>query len=136
MFFYYRSRRVSRLGYQHDDVTLVGTKRAAFPSEVEIRFAGATVPRITSSRFVLWNAGNTTLHGSDIVENDPLRVELREAGTILKVTVSKTHRDVNALRVDVLTSVPASANIVFDFLDPRDGARFEVLHSGGPGQLR
>jgi len=67
--FYLRSRKVSRLAFQHDVITLVGASDAAFPDEVEIRFSGDIVPRVTADRIVLWNDGNTTLGASQIVES-------------------------------------------------------------------
>jgi len=134
--FYLRSRRVSRLAYQYDEITLLGASGAAFPNEIEIRFSGAQVPCVTASRFVLWNAGNITLRGSDIVAGDPLRIELEEAGSILKLSTLKVTRDVNAFSVMQRSGADRIADIQFDYLDPGDGIALEALHSGGRRELK
>jgi hypothetical protein len=134
--FYLRSRRVSQLAYQYDEVTLLGASEAAFPNEIEIRFSGAQVPCVTASRFVLWNAGNITLRGSDIVAGDPLRIELEKQGSILKLSTLKVTRDVNAIKIMKRPGADGIADIRFDYLDPGDGIALEALHSGGGRNLR
>lgn len=133
--FYLRSRRVSRLAFQHDVITLVGASDAAFPYEVEIRFSGDIVPRVTVERIVLWNDGNTTLGASQIVESDPLRAELKENSSLLKVSVLKCTREVSGCSVGRRKDSQRIADIHFDFLDPGDGIAFEILHSGSHRDL-
>ncbi len=133
--FYLRSRKVSRLAFQHDVITLVGASGAAFPDEVEIRFSGDIVPRVTADRIVLWNDGNTTLGASQIVESDPLRAELKEDSSLLKVSALKCSREVNGCSVGRCKDSQRIADIHFDFLDPGDGIAFEILHSGSPRDL-
>ena len=125
--FYLRSCRRARLACQIDHVTLVGGPGAAFEGEVEIRFAGAVVPRITLSKIVIWNNGDRTISGTDLVERDPLRVEVPAAGRILKHTIVRQPRTVNAWHVDQPSS--NRLDLSFDFLDPGDGIRLEVIHS-------
>ena len=136
VFFYRRSRRVSRLAYQFDEVTLLGSSRSAFSDEVEIRFSGRVVPRVTAARLIVWNAGNTTLRGSDIVQADPLRVHLQDEGIILKASVVRVTRDVNDFAVSLEGQGQPEAALAFDYLDPGDGALLEVLHSGGRRALQ
>jgi hypothetical protein len=134
--FYLRSRKVSRLAFQHDVITLVGASDAAFPDEVEIRFSGDIVPRVTADRIVLWNDGNTTLGASQMVESDPLRAELKEDSSLLKVSALKCSREVNGCSVGRRKDSQRIADIHFDFLDPGDGIAFEILHSGSPIDLK
>ena len=134
--FYLRSRKVSRIAYQYDATSLVGTSNAAFPDELEIYFAGKPVPRVTVERIVLWNAGNTTLTRSQIVESDPLRLELQnDNASILKVDVLKRSREVNACSVNLRKNNQRIADISFDFLDPGDGIAIEMVHSGSHKDL-
>ena len=126
--FYFRSKRKTHLAYQHAHVTLIGGgSGAAFPEEVEVRFAGASVPRITSTRIVLWNSGDRTINGSDLVIGDHLRLELANDGLILKHEILQQTRDVNGWSVE--RSAPNRLNVSFDFLDPRDGISLEVIHT-------
>lgn len=135
IFFYFRSRKVSRLAFQSDRVTLVGSANSAFPKELEIRFSGTSVPRVTAERIVIWNAGNNTLGGQQIVSSDPLRVEIAEGSEILKIDVLKSTREVTALRLTHREGSKRIADICFDYLDPGDGMLFEILHSGGRADL-
>ena len=113
----------------------MGASGAAFPDEVEIRFSGDIVPRVTADRIVLWNDGNTTLGASQIVESDPLRAELKEDSSLLKVSALKCSREVNGCSVGRRKDSQRIADIHFDFLDPGDGIAFEILHSGSPRDL-
>lgn len=135
VFFYLRSRKVSQLAFQHDAITLLGASDAAFPDEVEIRFSGKLVPRVTADIIVLWNDGNTTFTASQIVASDPLRIELPENSSLLKVTVLKCSREVSAGSVVQQEDSHQIADIHFDFFDPGDGIVFEVLHSGNRNDL-
>ena len=134
IFFYWRSKRVARLTFQHDTVTLLGSSDAAFPDEVEIKFSGMPISRVTAETIVLWNAGNTTVGGSQIVAADPLRFDLK-SGDILKTRVLKVTREVNAISLKPISESKKMVEIVFDYLDPEDGIAFEILHSGGRRDL-
>lgn len=136
VFFFLRSRRVTRLAYQVDSYTLLGVDSSILPSALEIRFSGQSVPRITASRVVVWNAGNTTVVGSDVVESDPLRLELDGEGSILQASIACATRKANDLRLDAGEKGSSVLVLPFDFLDPEDGAHLRVLHSGGRNALR
>jgi hypothetical protein len=102
---------------------------------VEIRFSGHCVPRITATRVVVWNAGSTTLTGSDVVAGDPLRLELDGDGSVLQASIVCATRKVNDLRTEVDERGSSTILLPFDFLDPGDGAHLRVLHSGGRNAL-
>ena len=128
VFFHLRSRKSSIIAIQSKDVSMIGGG-AVFPDEVEVRYRGTPVPRLTSSIVWIWNAGNKTVKGSEIVAHDPLR--LRFGGEILAVRIRKVTREV--LRITANTSEEEEMGMVcwdFEFLDPGDGGVLEVLHSG------
>jgi hypothetical protein len=135
VYFYWRSKRVARLAFQRDTVTLLGGPDAAFPDEIEIKFAGMPISRVTAETIVLWNAGNTTVGGSQIVAADPLRFDLK-CGDILKTRVLKVTREVNAITLRPLSESKNTVEITFDYLDPDDGIAFEILHSGARRDLK
>jgi hypothetical protein len=134
--FYLRSKRISRLAYQRDEVAIIGGSSAAFPSEVVISFAGSPVARVSATRFVVWNAGNTTLDRSQIVDADHLRLDLHSDGEILKVELLRTTREVNTVWAKSKPSERSRVDFGFDYLDPNDGFLIEVLHSGQRGALQ
>lgn len=135
VYFYLRSRRVSRLAFQKDGITLVGGKQSAFPDEVSIHFEGDMVEQVTRSRFVIWNAGNTTLDGKHVAESDPLRLELKGGAQFLKLDVLRTSREVNKFTVAPRSGNSKILDAKFDYLDPGDGITIEILHSGSRSDL-
>src|SRR5262249_648320 len=128
--FYLKSQRRAKLAYQFDEVTLIGSRDAAFPNEVEVRFNGIPVPQLTASRLFIWNAGQRTIGGNDIVDSEPIGVEFDESTKVLKALVCRVTREVNGVRAEVVTSTPHKTTLSFDFLDPDDGVSLELLHSG------
>ena len=117
--FYLRGRRKTALAYQTRHVTLVGGRGQAFPDEVEIRFSGTVVPRVTTTRVVLWNSGNQTVSGQNIAKLDPLRIELSTDSMILKTEILREPKKVNGWKVTKTSQ--SYLKLEFDFLEPRDG---------------
>ncbi len=128
--FYTRSRRISRLSFQKDEVAIIGGSGAAFPEEVQITFGDARVDRVTATRYVVWNSGNTTLSGTQIVDADPLRLELESSNKVLKAEILRASRSVNAVTLRAHDTRVSTVDIGFDYLDPNDGFTLEVIHSG------
>jgi hypothetical protein len=77
----------------------------------------------------LWNAGNTSVSGSDIVGADPLRISLILDATIVEARVAQNTRIVNGVTVSLVPGQKNEALIDFDFLDSDDGAHIELLHT-------
>lgn len=134
VFSYFRTKRSPRLAYQISEFSVVGGLGARFPQELEISFAGTKVDRVTSSRIVLWNDGNTTFDREQIVSSDPLRFQLSE-GRILQATIQNTTRDVNGVTLDSPAHSRGSVTVDFDYLDPRDGCAITIIHSGPRGSI-
>ena len=126
--FYRRSKSESRLSYQSDSYTLLGT-RAPSP-DIEITFRGKKVPHVTKSQVLIWNDGNTTIDGNQIVEADPLRIVTSPESEILDVKVLRVARDVNEFSAEKGAAAPNEVRCGFEWLDPADGALIQVFHSG------
>jgi hypothetical protein len=127
--FYFKTRTTARLVYQWGGRHLVGGETADLPDEVAIYYKGSNVPRVSSSKLVFWNAGNLTIRGSDIVEADPLRIVLFENAKILRVAVTSVTRAVNSFELEVNPKKENEVLCFFDYLDPGDGVRIEILHT-------
>jgi len=108
---------------------LIGKKSQELPSEVDILFKGNSVGRLTLTKIYIWNAGKLTLNGSQIVEADPLRCEVEETESILKADVAAITRKVNNVTVAKHENKQNVAFFNFDYLDPGDGARIDLLHT-------
>jgi hypothetical protein len=126
---YLSGRAVVKLAYQWTGKHLIGGEGTDLTDEVVISYKGAAVPRLSSTNVVLWNAGTQTFRGSDIVESDPLRIELPQDAQILRITVTKRSRPVNQFAARVDSVKKNQAICTFDYLDQGDGVRLEMLHT-------
>lgn len=127
---YFRSRRRLEVAYRFQASNLIGGGKTTLPKEVEIRFSGTPVPRISRCLIIFWNAGTETVRCADSVEHDPVQIVLAENVSILVARVIKETRAVNGCSI---AQVPGSEYLVtcsFDFLDAQDGCVFEILHTG------
>lgn len=115
--------------YQRRGLRLIGGNDKALPDEVEIRFRGQVVERLGKVYIVFWNSGTALLRGSDIIDNDPLRCECAKGSRILEARAVKITRPTTKFAVKLNPTVPHSAIITFDYLDPGDGAIIELLHT-------
>lgn len=127
--FFVKSRARPRLVYQRRALQLIGSAEPALPGEVEVSYKGVTVPRLTATYIVLWNAGIPTVRGSDVVASDPLRFVFPPGTRVLQARVVKATRPVIGFDVTANPNAPNEALLTFDFLDIRDGAVVEILHT-------
>lgn len=133
IFLYYKSIPRAKLRFHKKEVSLIGNKASSLHEDLTIFFNDQKVPRVTVTQIVLWNKGNTTIDGSQIVETDALRVCLKTPDRLLKTTVLRETRSQNGLRVSSIDSTQAL--IEFSFLDPNDGFTIEIAHTGRPGDI-
>jgi hypothetical protein len=127
--FYLRSRQRALLAFQQIGLKLLGHNSTQLPSEVSVQYRGKMIPRLTKTVLVLWNAGEKTISGDDIVASDPLRIETQPQSEILSTVIVKATRQVLNLRLEQPPDPLNLALIKFDFLDAGDGAVLEILHT-------
>ena len=121
-----RARKRAHMTFLSQDIALIGGY-ATYPDEIEVRYQGVPVPKVMASTVWIWNSGNTTVKGADIVPSDPLRFQF--PGDVLNVSVRKVTRYVIGVSARI-SPKPNTVHWTFEFLDPGDGAVLEVLHVG------
>lgn len=94
--------------------------------DLEVRFKGETVPRLTRTRMAIWNPRWTVIESADIAESDPLRIIVLDA-QVLDVQVTAETREAVSFKSEVRDGV---CYLGFDFLDRHDGVMLDVLHTG------
>jgi hypothetical protein len=94
--------------------------------DLEVRFKGNTVPRLTRTRMAIWNPRWAVVNGADIAEKDPLRIVFRGAEVLDARPVTETRE---AIQFDA-TARDGACFIDFDFFDRHDGAVLDLLHTG------
>ena len=134
---YLWSRKRTSLGYVHLGEHLLGSASDSLPSSIVVQYDGISIPRLTKSIIIIWNSGENTLSGSDIVSKDPLRFHIGADGRILSLSILKASRAVNDFRILTAPGEDTSeAEFSFDFLDAKDGAVVEILHTSTDRQPR
>lgn len=129
IYLYRKALPVSRMDYASNSAAVIGEPHSSFKDDLEIRYCGKPVDRVTSLIAVVWNNGNQTINGSQVVDSDPLRIMLPDGVTILRAGVISATRPVVEANIEV--DAPRSwAKLRFDFLDPGDGVAVVVLHTG------
>jgi hypothetical protein len=125
----YRFKSRARLAAQVNTLELAGPN-AVLPNDIAFMFRGHKVPNVTMSRIAIWNIGNTTLKGDQIVTSDPLRIITSEGSTILEATVRNRTRQVNEFTCALRGGKANEVECRFDYLDPGDGALMQLIHTG------
>jgi hypothetical protein len=118
-----------RLAAQTNTFTLVGPN-AVLPPEIEFLFRGVKVSNVAMSRIAIWNVGNTTIKGDQIVSSDPLRIITSEKSNILETTVQRCTRPVNGACCALREGTTNEAECRFDYFDPGDGVLIQLIHTG------
>ncbi len=126
--FYFVGRERARPFYTSRSLRIIETNPVPGLEDMDIVFDGQSVPRLTKTLVTIWNAGRKTMRGEDVVDDDPIR--LMFDGKVLRTRVLRSTRGVIQFSAEPGGYGPNSVMCTFDFLDRRDGARIEILHTG------
>ncbi|MFZ4847414.1 hypothetical protein ACOYX7_17310 [Enterococcus casseliflavus] len=125
---HYINRKVNELTYTVKSERVVGKNDKA-PEDIEIIFKGKSVERVTNTQMTVWNSGNVTIEGKNIVEKDPVRIEISEGQEIISATILEKSSDANDFIIKIDENNPNMLEVKFDYLDASDGAVIEILHT-------
>jgi hypothetical protein len=130
VYFYLKSRKRRRLTYAVSG-TVLSTPEIPEFRDLELRYRGEVVPRVAVSDIILWNSGTDTVAGSDVACRSPIRLLVPDGQRVLSCAVVAGTRNEIGARVSVEPEVGFGYVVAFDFLDPGDGMRLKVVHTGG-----
>lgn len=132
---YLWTRKRTSLSYAYLGEHLLGSKSDALPEGINVQYKGEDIPRLTRSVIVLWNSGENTIMGSDLVDIDPLRFCIETDGELLSVSILKASRPVNDFKIRHPSAhAPNEAIVEFNYFDSRDGVVVEILHTSASRQ--
>ncbi len=126
---YLRSRIGGRPTCLMETLRLISMGTQELPEEVKILYKGDEVPRLSLTHAYFWNSGKATIGSEQMVENDPLCFTFDGSDEILKADIATSDRYVNKFSVTVPPDSKNKARVAFDFIDPNDGARIDLLHT-------
>lgn len=124
--YYKRGIRAVKPCYQVKTETIIGLGRESLPNEVEISYDGIPVEGLSRTHIVFWNDGNECLDKNNIVDGEPVRLELPENTKILKQSILKLQPKESAFQL--LNKSPSTLVFDFKYLNSNDGAVIEILH--------
>lgn len=117
-----------RLVYQWSSLKVIGTDKD-IPDDIRIIFKGIEVPRVIKTNIIIWNSGNKMLDGKNRVQGDPLRLEFNANEEIISANIITKTKEVNGFEIVQDKKNPNILYFEFDYLDPKDGASIEVIHT-------
>jgi hypothetical protein len=127
---YLLSRKRTSLSFAYLGEHLLGSESAALPEGISVQYYGDDIPRLTRSVIVLWNSGENTILGSDVVDIDPLRFSVGTDGKLLAASILKASRPVNDFRIRPPSAqAPNEAVVELNYFDSKDGVVVEILHT-------
>ncbi|WP_312994962.1 hypothetical protein [Achromobacter animicus] len=122
-----RNRKQLSWGFGCDE--LLGLDKAAIPSGLEVRFDDTPIPRLSRTVIFIWNSAEQTIRGDDVVE--PIRVSVCQGkDRVLRASALRVSRDVCNVSAEVSAPDRNEVLVKFSYLDRRDGAVIEILHTG------
>lgn len=128
VFFVLQARRdAPMLAFQSSSVRVVTRSEEEVGGlDLNVRFKGTDVPRLTRTRIAIWNSRWAVVRGADIAERDPLRIGVRGAEILDVRSITQT-RDAIQFVAEARDGV---CFMDFDFLDRHDGVLLDLLHTG------
>jgi hypothetical protein len=130
-----RFRSKSQMAYQLHDFTVIGQPHVTNLGDIKILFNNVAVPRVVVTQLAVWNTGNTVVKGKEIVESDPLTIRFEDGAMILDAQRVSATQEVNDFRIRVSEHDRSRAFLEFDYLNGRDGAKFQIIHTGGKAKM-
>lgn len=125
--FYLNSIIKTEPAYQISAIEIINKSKNIDLHGINISYDGQEIDRLMKSTVYFWNNGKKTLRSSDIVSSNRININVID-GEILSANIVKTSRIPIRFRIDKSIDI-RKVNIEFDFLDYRDGAAIEILHT-------
>jgi hypothetical protein len=125
-----RTRQRPELRFATDFDVILSPSSNLFDQGLYMTLGDRQIESISRTRIAIWNQRGDTIHDIDILNDDPLRLQLKKGDTALQVRILSISRKQTALTVGIDKEDQSSVPVNFKFLDTGDGAVFEVIHKG------
>jgi membrane protein implicated in regulation of membrane protease activity len=128
---YKKSQRAPAAFYNDSSEQLIGDSAILSP-HIEVKHKGEDVPRVTKTRLIFWNAGKAPIRASDVAQADPLKFKLPDDAQMINASVCRISRDSTKFSVhpSPFEKIGGEVQLRFDFLDERDYAVVDMIHTG------
>jgi len=125
-----RTRQRPELRYALDYDVILSPDSNLFDRGLYMTLGNHRIDSISRTRAALWNHRGDTIHSTDKLDSDPLRIQLGRNDEALQARVlSMSRRQVEVAAI-IRPDKPSSVQVDFSFLDAGDGAIVEIIHRG------
>jgi len=125
-----RTRQRPELRYVVDFDVILNPNDNLFDRGLSMTLGDRPIDSISRSRVALWNHRGDTIHRSDNLGNDPLRLQLNKDDEALQARILSVSRKQTEVVAIINPHDPSSVRVDFEFLDAGDGAVIEFIHKG------
>lgn len=125
--FYLKTKEKKILTYCHRSSSLIRRKKRKF-EKLSITYAGEQIDNLSVSRFTIWNSGNKTLNKDDIVATKEVTITALGENKILDAELILCSEETNKFSVAITDE--HTVKVLFDYIDKREGAVVQILHTG------
>ena len=125
--FYFKSRKLKEVMYSIQINKLFDDSTRKIP-QLQVFFNNKVINRLTASKLALWNSGTTTISKSDIAKASPLQLKLKKDFEILDIKNIYSSHSGNNVKC-LFEKSGNSIKISFDYLDRKEGAVIQILHT-------
>ncbi|WIO42190.1 hypothetical protein P2G42_20230 [Klebsiella electrica] len=136
IFSIFLTRAVSKISSHLEFNSLIGGFESSLPKKINITYDDVPVEKVSSSVFIIWNSGNKVISGEALKTIDPLRIEASNGVEILRSNIQRTNNKTNNIQIKTDQNNKNNLLISFDYLEKKNGARIEILHTGDSDGLQ
>lgn len=134
---YIRSRRLRRPTYYIRSIRWFDGNEVPH-NELTLMFRGHPISGFTITHIAFWNGGNEMFRASDFAQSSPLRLHIPDNFELFDVRIAASTSTEIGVKLNgpmaLPAGVPKEIPIQFDYLDPGDGFKLQVIHDGHPSQ--
>lgn len=126
----YRASKPRRLLAYATRTFRIISDKAQKVAGLKVLYNERAVRSLSLTRLGIWNAGNEALRRTDIPSVSPPVIHARKGVSILKAQILETTSSANRIELTPFEGEVSGYAIGFEFLDPGDGALFNIVHDG------
>ena len=125
-----KSRKELSVSCETNEIIIAGKRNI---EKLSIQYDGCPIQDLSSSRFYIWNSGNSVINKSDVVSDRPICVHNTGKASILNAQIVRVNENSNAFLIEQTTD--KEVKISFDYVDHGEGFVLQILHSGSSKDL-
>ena len=123
------------LAYKITTAPVIGSNHGiVFGERLKIEFDGRPIEKLSVAEVWIWNAGNETLGGKELLPGDPLRVQIAKTYGILDTKIALNPNPGAEIEL-IMSSNNVSCEIKFRHLKAGNGVLLTVLHTAPSGSI-